>query len=159
MKEHGERQAEQLYFEDFKRGERYESPPRTLTEEQFRGFADLTGDDHPIHYDLDYCRGRGHPERLAHGLLNTAHTVLGASTLAPRVHDCMLAFLEQSSRFLRPAYLGDTLHPSLTVEELKPQRTTGLLTLRSELRNQHGEIVLEGRHTYLIKRRQAEGAE
>lgn len=91
-----------MYFEDFKRGGRYESPPRTLTGKQFRDFADLTGDDHPIHYDLDYCRDRGHPERLAHGLLNTAHTVLGASTLGPRVHESMLA------------YLGDTLHPSLT---------------------------------------------
>ena len=87
-----------------------------------------------------------------------ARLALGAATLAVRVHEGVRAFPEQSSRFLRPAYLGDTLHPSLTVEELKPQRTTGLLTLRSELRNQHGEIVLEGRHTYLIKRRQAEGA-
>ncbi len=150
-------EEKQLYFEDFRIGERYESPPRTLDEAQFRDFAGITGDDHPIHYDLEYCRRRGHPERLAHGLLNTAHTVLGASSLAPRVHECMLAFLEQSSRFLKPAYMGDTLHPSLTVEDLKSQRTTGILTLRSELRNQHGETVLEGRHVYLVKRRHPDG--
>lgn len=150
--------TEQLYFEDFKPGDRFESPPRTLSEAQFQGFADLTGDDHPIHYDLEYCQRLGHPERLAHGLLNTAHTVLGASTLAPRVHGSMLGFLEQSSKFLQPAYLGDTLHPSLTVEALQAQRSTGLLTLRSELRNQHGELVLEGRHTYLIRRRHPESS-
>ena len=143
----------QLYFEDFSPGDRFDSPPRILDEKQFATFAELTGDDHPIHYDLDYCRRRGHPERLAHGLLNMAHTVLGASTLAPRVHESMLGFLEQSARFLKPVYLGDTVHPSLTVAELKPQRTTGVLTLRAELRNQHGETVLEGRHVYLIKRR------
>ncbi len=147
-------EPEQLYFEDFQVGMRFESPPRTLTEAQFRGFAELTGDDHPIHYDLEYCQRRGHPERLSHGLLNTAHTVLGASSLAPRVHGSMLGFLEQSAKFLKPAYLGDTLHPSLTVEALTPQRTTGILTLRSELRNQHGDLVLEGRHVYLIKRRE-----
>lgn len=147
--------TDQLYFEDFSRGDRFESPPRTLDEQQFAAFAELTGDDHPIHYDLEYCRQRGHPERLAHGLLNMAMTVLGASALAPRVHGSMLGLLEQSARFLKPVYLGDTVAPSLTVADLKPQRTTGVLSLRAELRNQHGETVLEGRHVYLVKRREA----
>ncbi|MCB0220969.1 MAG: MaoC family dehydratase N-terminal domain-containing protein [Chrysiogenetes bacterium] len=143
----------QLYFEDFESGQEFTSPPRTLGEKEFGMFADLTGDDHPIHYDLEYCKGRGLPERLSHGLLNTALTVLGASTLAPRVHESMVAFLEQSSRFVGPVYLGDTVHPKLIVEELQPQRTTGLVTLRSELTNQRGELVLEGRHVYLVKKR------
>lgn len=143
----------QLYFEDFEPGQEFPSPPRTLGEAEFKRFADLTGDDHPIHYDLDYCRERGHPERLSHGLLNTAFTVLGASALAPRVHESMIAFLEQSSKFLEPVYLGDTVHPKLIVEHLKPQRSTGIVTLRSELTNQRGEPVLEGRHVYLVRKR------
>lgn len=144
----------QLYCEDFRPGAVFTSPPRTLGEADFLGFQALTGDDHPIHYDVDYCRRMGHPERLAHGLLVMAHTALGASDLAPRVHESMLAFLEQSGRFLKPVYVGDTLHPRLVVEEVKPQRTTGVVTLRVELDNQHGERVLEGRHVYLVRRRQ-----
>ena len=147
--------AEQLHFEDFRVGTVYESPPRTLGEADFLAFQALTGDDHPLHYDRDYCRRHGHPERLAHGLLLMAHTALGASSLAPRVHASMLAFLEQSGRFLRPVYVGDTLHPRLVVAELKPQRTTGVVTLRVELTNQRGETVLEGRHVYLVRRRSA----
>lgn len=145
--------TEQLYFDDFEIGQEFTSPARTLGEKEFGMFAELTGDDHPIHYDLEYCRERGFPERLSHGLLNTALTVLGASTLAPRVHESMIAFLEQSSRFVGPVYLGDTVHPRLIVEKLEPQRTTGLLTLRSELTNQRGELVLEGRHLYLVRKR------
>jgi acyl dehydratase len=147
--------AAQLHFEDFQAGAVYESAPRTLGERDFLAFQALTGDDHPIHYDLDYCRAHGHPERLAHGLLVMAHTALGATSLAPLVHESMVAFLEQSARFLRPVYVGDTLHPRLVVAELKPQRTTGVVTLRAELRNQHGELVLEGRHVYLVRRRGA----
>ncbi|HKJ00497.1 MAG TPA: MaoC/PaaZ C-terminal domain-containing protein [bacterium] len=142
----------QLHFEDFRTGTVYESPPRTFTEQDFLAFQALTGDDHPIHYDLEYCRRRGHPERLAHGLLVMAHTVLGASTLAPQLHESMVAFLEQSGRFLRPVYLGDTLQGRLIVVDLKAQRTTGLVGLRAELHNQRGEQVLEGRHVYLVKR-------
>lgn len=145
----------QMYFEDFRPGDAFESPPRMLTEDHFAGFQGLTGDDHPIHYDLAYCQAQGHPERLAHGLLIMAQTVLGASTLSPRVHESMIAFIEQSARFLRPVYVGDTLHPRLVVAELKAQRSTGVVTLRAELRNQQGELVLEGRHVYLIKRRAA----
>jgi acyl dehydratase len=144
---------EQLHFEDFRTGTVYESPPRTLGEPEFRAFQSLTGDDHPIHYDLDYCRRRGHPERLAHGLLLMALTALGASALAPQVHESMVAFLEQSGRFLAPVYLGDTLRPRLVVEALRAQRSTGVVTLRVELHNQRGEQVLEGRHVYLVRRR------
>ena len=147
--------AEQLHFEDFRVGDVYESPPRTLGEKDFLAFQALTGDDHPIHYDAEYCRRLGHPERLAHGLLVMAHTALGASSLAPRVHDSMVAFLEQSGRFLKPVYVGDTLRPRLVVAELKAQRTTGVVTLRAEMLNQRGETVLEGRHVYLVRRRAA----
>ncbi|MEE8397258.1 MAG: MaoC/PaaZ C-terminal domain-containing protein [bacterium] len=145
--------AEQLFFEDFKIGDTFSSPPRTLDEPAFLAFARLTGDDHPIHYDLDYCRARGFPERLAHGLLTTSLTVLGASDLAPRIHDSLIAFLDHTHRLLSPVFLGDTLTPSLAVHELKPQHTTGVLTLRATLHNQRNEAVLEGEHRYLLKLR------
>lgn len=147
----------QLYFEDFSPGDRFTSPSRTIGEAHFLAFAGITGDNHPIHYDVEYCRAHGHPERLSHGLLNVSQTVLGASTLAPRVHESMVAFLEQSARFLKPVYVGDTLHPSLTVTETTPGKTTGTVTLRCELHNQRQERVLEGTHTYLVRKRSPGG--
>ena len=148
---------DQLYFEDFVPGARFTSPSRTLGEAHFVAFAGITGDNHPLHYDVEYCRAHGHPERLSHGLLNVAQTVLGASSLAARVHESMIAFLEQSARFLGPVYVGDTLYPSLTVTETRPGNTTGTVTLRCELHNQRRELVLEGTHTYLVRRRPGEG--
>jgi acyl dehydratase len=145
--------AEQLFFEDLRSGASWEGPAHTLDEPAFRAFQKLTGDDHPIHYDKVYCERRGHPERIAHGLLVMAQTVLGATPLSPLLHESMVAFLEQSGRFLKPVYLGDTVHGRLTVTELKAQRTTGVVTLRAEVLNQDGVTVLDGRHIYLVRRR------
>ena len=143
----------QKYFEDFALGETFDIPSRTLTESHFLMFAAITGDNHPIHYDLEYCRARGFPERLAHGYLITVQTVLGASALSPMLQESIVAFLEQSSRFLKPVFVGDTIYPKLTVQELTPRRTTGLVKLQSTIRNQHDDLVLDGHHAYIVKKR------
>lgn len=150
--------TEQRYFDDFRLGERFEAPSRTLTDAHFLFFAGLTGDNHPIHYDVEFARERtafGRP--LAHGLLLSALTALGAGALAPYVHESMIAFLEQRSRFRAPAFVGDTVYPSLEVSELIPKDGRGVLKLRATITNQRGETVLEGEHVYLVRRRGAGG--
>ena len=144
---------QQKYFEDFVLGETFDIPSKTLTESHFLMFAAVTGDNHPIHYDRDYCHVRGFPERLAHGYLVTVQTVLGASTLSPFLEESIVAFLEQSSRFLKPVFVGDTLRPQLTVAELTPRRTTGLVKLRATIQNQNDDLVLDGHHAYIVKKR------
>jgi acyl dehydratase len=74
------------------------------------------------------------------------------------VEDSLRAFIEQSSRFLAPVYLDDTLYPCLEVDELSPNRTTGVVGLASTIHNQHGALVLEGRHRYLLRKRAAQPA-
>ena len=143
----------QKYFEDFVLGETFNIPSKMLTESHFLLFAAITGDNHPIHYDRDYCQARGLSERLAHGYLITIQTVLGASDLSPRLQESIVAFLEQSSRFLKPVFVGDTLHPQLTVEALVPRRTTGLVKLRATVCNQHDDLVVDGHHAYIVKKR------
>ena len=47
------------YFEDLKLGEKYYIPSRTLADANFAAFQLASGDNHPIHYDVEYCRERG----------------------------------------------------------------------------------------------------
>jgi acyl dehydratase len=141
------------YFEDFSLGESFPLPSRTVTEAQFLAFQAASGDNHPIHYDREYCRRHGHPELLAHGYQVLIQTAAGAGLFPFLLEDSLIAFIEQSSRFLAPVYAGDTLYPRLTVAELKPQRTTGVLTLAATIHNQKRTLVLEGRQAYLIRRR------
>ncbi len=145
--------AESKYFEDLKIGEAFYIPSRTLTEAHFTSFQMASGDNHPIHYDIEYCRARGHPNLLAHGFQILIQTAAGAGIFPHLIGDSLIGFIEQFSKFLRPVYAGDTLYPMLTISDLKPQRTTGVVTLRSTVHNQRSQLVLEGEHKYLIKKR------
>ncbi len=140
----------QRYFEDFTLGERFESPSKTLNDAHFMFFSGLTGDAHPLHYDDEYARGTRFGRRLAHGLLLTSMTAVGASTLSPLIEGSIVAFVEQTTRFLGPAFIGDTVKPRHEVVALDRKRSAGLLTLRVTLTNQRGEVILEGQHKYLI---------
>ena len=143
---------ESRYFEDLAVGERFYIPSRTVTEANFAAFQTVSGDNHPIHYDVEYCRSRGYPGVLAHGLQVLCFTAAGAGTFAHAIGDALIAFTEQSAKFLKPVYPGDTLYPQLTIAELKPQRTTGVVIMTATLHNQRGELVLTGEHKYLLRK-------
>jgi acyl dehydratase len=143
---------ESLYFDDLAIGESFYIPSRTVTEANFAAFQTVSGDNHPIHYDIEYCRAKGHADLLAHGFQVLCFTAAGAGTFAHVIGDSLVAFIEQSSKFLKPVYPGDTLYPSLAIAALTPQRTTGVVTVAVTVHNQKDELVLSGEQKYLLKR-------
>jgi acyl dehydratase len=147
----GARVEDQLYFDDFKVGDRFAGPGHTLGDAHFLFFAGLTGDNHPIHYDEEYARRTRFGGRVAHGLLVMAMTAVGATPLSHRLERSMIAFVEQGCRFLRPVLLGDTVHSELEVLALERKGDRGVLRLGVRITNQRGEVALDGFHVYLIK--------
>jgi acyl dehydratase len=145
--------SDNRYFEDLRVGERFLIPSRTVTEAHFAAFQTVSADNHPIHYDVEYCRERGLPAPLAHGFQILCVTAAGAGDFAHAIGDSLLAFIEQSCRFLKPVFAGDTLYPSLVVAALSPQRTTGVVTVSVTVHNQRDELVLSGEQKYLLKLR------
>jgi acyl dehydratase len=145
--------CEQRYFEDFRIGERFPLPSRTMTDALFAAFQLASGDNHPSHYDVQYCRAHGMSDMLAHGFQVLIQTAAGAGLFPHMVEDSMKGFIEQSSKFLKPVVVGDTLYASLEVVELVPGRSTGVLTMRSEVRNQDDVRVMEGIQKYLLRKR------
>src|ERR1700719_1399278 len=129
-------------FEHLAAGERFYIPSRTVTEANFAAFQTVSADNHPIHYDIEYCRERGHPGLLAHGFQVLCFTAAGAGTFAHVIGDSLIAFVEQSPKFLKPVYPGDTLYPNLEIAALTPQRTTGVVTVAVSVHNQKNEMVL-----------------
>ncbi len=147
---------EHRFFEDLTIGERFYIPSRTMTDAHFAAFQAVSADNHPIHYDLEYCRERGYPGPLAHGFQILCFTAAGASNFALAVGDALIAFTEQSSKFLKPVYPGDTLYPMLEIAALTPQRSTGVVTLAATVHNQRGELVLSGEQKILLRKRGSE---
>ena len=145
--------CEPRYFEDFAVGERFYLPSRTMTEGVFSAFQAASGDNHPIHYDRHYCQAHGHRDLLAHGYQVLIQACIGAGVLPQMMGPSLIGFLEQSSRFLKGVYCGDTLYPGVAISGLKPQRTTGVMTCQISIHNQVGELVMEGEQKYLLRKR------
>ena len=150
------RLCETRYFEDFVVGEKFILPSRTMTDALFAAFQLASGDNHPVHYDVEYCRARGMPQMLAHGFQVVAQTCGGSGLFAHMVEDSLKGFIEQSSRFLGKVFVGDTLYATLQVDSLAPNRSTGVLVLKSTVHNQRGELVMDGLQKYLLLKRTAD---
>ena len=150
------RYAPTRWFEDFKLGERFWIPSRTQTEALFAAFQLASGDNDPIHYDVEYCRRRGHPGMLAHGMQVMIQTAAGAGVFPHMVSDSLIAMLECSAKCLLPVYVGDTLYPVLEISALLPQNTTGVIEMRATVHNQKNELVMDGQHRYLLRKRPIE---
>jgi acyl dehydratase len=144
---------EQRWFDDFRMGERFVLPSRTMTEALFLAFQAASGDNHPTQYAIDLTFAGGLQEFRAYGIDNLRLNAPGAGLFPFFTEDSLMGFIEQSSRFLKPVFAGDTLYPALEVDELSPNRTSGVVGLHSTVHNQRRELVLEGRQRFLLRKR------
>ncbi len=145
-----------LYFEDFQVGERFTTPARTVTEADLVNFAGVSGDYNPIHTDAEFAKTTPFGQRIAHGLLVLA-MLTGLRQRTGQFEGTLIAWLEiRSYRFLKPVFIGDTIHGETEIlekrETSKPDR--GLLVQRVRVLNQKGEVVQEGEFVTLVRRRE-----
>jgi acyl dehydratase len=145
----------QLFLDDFAPGQSFAGSTRLLDEASFVKFAELTGDAHPIHYDEDYARNSKFGARVAHGLLVSSVSALGATPLSARLEQSMVAFLGQCFTFLKPVLIGDSVRSVFTVQSIEaaPGRSSGTLKFAVAMINQRDELVAEGTHFYMLRRR------
>lgn len=141
----------QRSFAELRVGEKFPSPSRTMTEANFSAFQTVSLDNHPIHYDVEYCKRLGYPAPLAHGLQVLAFTAAGAGLFPHVIGEKLVGFIEVNAKFLKPVFPGDTLYPLLEITGLERQKTTGIVAVRATVHNQKNELVLDGVHRYLVK--------
>ena len=138
-------------FDQLRVGETFRAPSRTLGDSNFAAFQTVSLDNHPIHYDVEYCRRLGYPSPLAHGLQVLAFTAAGAGLFPHVIGDRLIGFIEVNARFLKPVFAGDTLYAALEITALERQKTTGIVSMRATVLNQKRELVLDGVHRYLMR--------
>ena len=127
-------------------GMQFEGPSKTLTDAHFLFFSGLTGDVHPIHYDVEYARQTRFGKPLAHGLLLASMTALGASTARDYLDG--FVFVEQGCKYLRPALVGDTIRPRFVLEKVWNDAHRRFYRFQTRLLNQRDEVLLDGFHLY-----------
>lgn len=134
------------YFEEFEKGMTITSPGRTITESDIVAFAGLSGDYTQIHTDVEFSKSTLIGRRVAHGLLGMAI----ASGLAARtgvLEGTAIAFREISDwKFIKPIFIGDTIHVIMTVVEVKgmPRLGGGAVSIELRLNNQNDETLMKG---------------
>lgn len=135
-----------LYFEEFSVGQKIETVGRTLSEDAIFSFAGLTGDYNQIHTDAEFSKTTQFGRRIAHGLLGLSIAV-GLIMRTGKIEGTVLAFREINEwKFIKPFFIGDTIHAILTVTEMKalPRIGAGSLTALVEVRNQTDEVCQRG---------------
>ena len=118
---------------------------KTVTEEDVRAFADLTGDHNPVHLDEEYAAGTRFGRRIAHGMLGAS---LISAVLANELPGRGTVYLSQTLRFTAPVFLGDTVTARVTVKAVREDKP--IVTLETVCTNQRGERVVEGEAVVLV---------
>jgi 3-hydroxybutyryl-CoA dehydratase len=112
---------------------------KTVTDEDVRAFAELTGDRNPVHLDEEYAAGTRFGRRIAHGMLGAS---LISAVLANELPGRGTVYLSQTLRFTAPVFLGDTVTARVVVKSVREDKP--IVTLETVCTNQRGERVVEG---------------
>jgi 3-hydroxybutyryl-CoA dehydratase len=119
---------------------------RTITDEDIRAFANLSGDHNPVHLDDAYAQTTRFLGRIAHGMWGAS---LISAVLGTRLPGPGSIYLSQTLKFLGPVYIGETLTARVTVQKVKGEKP--IVTLDSVCENQRGEVVIRGEAVVLVE--------
>ena len=142
------------FFQDYRLGEDIaHATPRTLSGGERALYHALYPARTALHSSDEFARSCGLPASPFDDWL-VFHTVFGKTV--PDISLNAVANLGYAQgRWHRPVYPGDTLTAASTVIGLKPNSsgTSGIVWVRSEGRNQRGEVVLDYVRWVMIKAR------
>jgi len=144
-----------LTFDQFNLGDTFVSQARTVTETDVVNFAGLSGDFNPLHTDEQFGQTTPFGGRIAHGML-VAAMATGMANWTGVFEGTTIALMEQVIQYKGAVKFGDTIHLELRVAEKKEtsKADRGILIVGTQVCNQDGKAVIEGRWTLMMKRDQ-----
>lgn len=135
-------------FDDYKVGDSAKFT-KTITEEDVMKFAEVTGDFNPIHVNPEYAATQMFKKQVAHGALSSGliSAVLGTKLFGPGI-----LYGEQTVRFIKPVFFGDTLTAVGTVKEKFTKKDGKLKFIKctTQVLNQNDEVVTDGEGVVLV---------
>ena len=111
---------------------------KTITEADIVLFAGASGDNNAVHINEEFAQTTQFKGRIAHGML-TASVISAA--IAGRLPGPGTIYLGQNLRFKSPVRPGDTVHATVTVKEVFPERRRVALATVCTVK---GKVVIEG---------------
>ena len=111
---------------------------KTITEADIVLFAGVSGDNNAIHTNEEFAQTTIFGGRIAHGFLSAS--VISAA-VANRLPGPGTVYLSQALRFKAPVRPGDTVHATVTVKSLNPEKARAELETVCTVK---GKVVIEG---------------
>jgi 3-hydroxybutyryl-CoA dehydratase len=126
----------------------------TVTETHLVLAAGMFGDFNPLHVDEAFAEKSRFAGRILHGPFTSA---LVSSPVGMYFAGTAIAYMEHACRFKAPVRPGDTLATRWTVTQKldKPRHAGGIVVLKGEAKNQHGDVVVEADGKILVAARPA----
>ncbi len=120
---------------------------RVITDEVVRKFAELSGDEQPLHLDDDYASSTRFGQRIGHGalLVGMVSAVLGDEMA---VDDATIIFLGLSVNFVAPVHINDTVTAKCEVTSVREDKP--IVKLAVTCQNGEDEEVMNGEATVYI---------
>lgn len=118
---------------------------RTITADDVRRFAELTGDDNPLHLDRAFAEASPYKDIVVHGMLAAS---LLSTLIGTELPGEGAVWVSQAFEFLHPIRLDDTLTVTGTVTH-KHERER-LLEMEARIVNQRDVVVLSGKGTVKV---------
>ncbi|MCX5414251.1 dehydratase [Streptomyces sp. NBC_00059] len=125
----------------------------TLTHARAKGFRVVVAENQPVQRGSGSEEGvrRGEAEPAARSCNETLFATPGCVTFPHSVSAISGGSMEASCRFLAEVHPGDTLRPKLIVTGLESQNGESVLTARSAIHDQAGNLVFSGQHKYFLR--------
>lgn len=136
-----------LFLEELSVGQSDELT-RTVTEKDIASFAEVTGDNNPVHLDEAYAAATPFKTRIAHGMLSAGYisAVIGTKLPGPGA-----IYIGQALRFKRPVKIGDVVTAKATITAIDTEKARVTLETVCTV---DGKPVVEGEATIMVPRRE-----
>jgi len=113
---------------------------KTISREDVEAFAALSGDYNGLHVDDEFAARTEFEQIVVHGLL---HASMLSGLLGTKLPGSGALCLSHAFDFTKPVFIGDTVEAVGTV--LSVDTVTRVIDVKTEIINQHGERVLDGK--------------
>jgi 3-oxoacyl-[acyl-carrier protein] reductase len=120
---------------------------KTITRNDVEAFAALSGDFNGLHVDDEFAARTEFEQIVVHGLL---HASMLSGLFGTKLPGSGALCLSHAFDFTKPVFIGDTVEAVGTVLSMDP--VTRVIVVKTEILNQKGEHVLEGKAKVKILR-------
>lgn len=132
-----------MNYEDLVVGQQAEIS-KVVTHQDIRMFADVSGDDNPVHFDNELAKKTPFEGIIAHGMLSATFISCVLGTVMPGPGTI---YLGQTLKFLAPVRPGERVRTVVTIKELIREKRRAICATSCYVAD---KMVIDGEATVMV---------